>query len=83
MHFFKSLNPFSLCTGTNNNKTNNKPNKTPKNPNTNSNNENKEKIKILLRPKNWFYKLLFFQNPFKLGIALTSVFSRSNLVCNL
>ena len=27
--------------------------------------ENKEKCKILLRPRNWFYKLLFFQNPLK------------------
>ena len=27
--------------------------------------DNKEKSKALLHPKNWFYKLLFFQNPFK------------------
>ena len=27
--------------------------------------ENKEKSKTLLRTRNWFYKLLFFQNPFK------------------
>tara|TARA_B100001758_G_scaffold147265_1_gene126985 strand:- start:627 stop:947 length:321 start_codon:yes stop_codon:yes gene_type:complete len=27
--------------------------------------ENKEKSKTLLHARNWFYKLLFFQNPFK------------------
>ena len=27
--------------------------------------DNKEKSKALLHPKNWFYKLLFFQNPYK------------------
>ncbi len=27
--------------------------------------ENKEKSTILLRPRNYFYKLFFFQNPFK------------------
>lgn len=45
MQFFKSLNPFNLCIGTNNNGTKNTTNKTQKNPNTNfNNNENKEKI---------------------------------------
>ena len=27
--------------------------------------ENKEKSNTLLHARNWFYKLLFFQNPFK------------------
>lgn len=45
MQFFKSLNPFNLCIGTNNNFTRNSTNKTQKNLNTNfNNNEKKEKI---------------------------------------
>ena len=39
MQFFKSLNPFNLCIGTNNNFTRNSTNKTQKNLNTNFNND--------------------------------------------